>query len=236
MSKVILILVPLYEPGFSPRSLSDLLGPQLFCNSLLKYLRWHQFLPVVLDSWWLLNLESYVFKCWEFSLRSFITNSLLPENLLFFFFWFFYYLDGELPSFDFLILYFLFCCFVLFSQVIYSILLNTAQFSSIQSLSWVRLFATPWTAANQAPLSITNSRSLLKLMSVELVMPSNHLILRHPLLLRPSISPSIRVFSNELALPIRWPKYWSFRFRISTSNEYSGLISFRMDWLYLLAV
>ena len=131
MSKVILILVPLYEPGFSPRSLSDLLGPQLFCNSLLKYLRWHQFLPVVLDSWWLLNLESYVFKCWEFSLRSFITNSLLPENLLFFFFWFFYYLDGELPSFDFLILYFLFCCFVLFSQVIYSILLNTAQFSSV---------------------------------------------------------------------------------------------------------
>ena len=85
MSKVILILVPLYEPGFSPRSLSDLLGPQLFCNSLLKYLRWHQFLPVVLDSWWLLNLESYVFKCWEFSLRSFITNSLLPENPLFFF-------------------------------------------------------------------------------------------------------------------------------------------------------
>ena len=134
MSKGILILIPLYERGFSPRSLSDLLGPQLFCKPLLKYLRQHQFLPIVLDSWWLFNLESYVFKCWEFSLRSFITNSLLPENLLFFFFWFFYYLDGELPSLDFLILYFLFCCFVLFSWVIYSILLNTAQFSSFTQL------------------------------------------------------------------------------------------------------
>ena len=93
------------------------------------------------------------------------------------------------------------------------------------------LFATPWTAARQASLSITSSQSLLKLMSIELVMPSNHLILCRPLLLPPSIFPSIRVFSNESALRIRWPKYWSFSFSISPSNEYSGLISFRMDWL-----
>ena len=109
-------------------------------------------------------------------------------------------------------------------------------FSSVQSLSRVRLFTTPWTAARQASLSITNSQSLLKLMFIESVMPSNHLILCHPLLLPPSIFPSIRVFSNESALHIRWPKYWSFSFSISTSNEYSGLISFRMDCLYLLAV
>ena len=95
---------------------------------------------------------------------------------------------------------------------------------------------TPWTAARQASLSITNSWSLLKLISTELVMPSNHLILYHPLLLLPSIFPSIRVFSNESALLIRWPKYWSFSFNISPSKEYSGLISFRMDWLDLLAV
>ena len=95
---------------------------------------------------------------------------------------------------------------------------------------------TPWTAAHQASLSITNSRSLLKLMSIDLVMPSNHLILCHPPLLPPSIFHSIRVFSNESALRIRWPKYWSFSFNISPSNEYSGLISFRMDWLDLLAV
>ena len=95
---------------------------------------------------------------------------------------------------------------------------------------------TPWTAACQAFLSITNSQSLLKLMSIELVMPSNHLILCCPLLLLPSIFPSIRVFSNESVLHIRWPKYWSFSFSISPSNEYSGLISFRMDWLALLAV
>ena len=95
---------------------------------------------------------------------------------------------------------------------------------------------TPWTAARQASLFIINSRSLLKLMSAELVMPSNHLILCLPLLLLPSIFPSIRVFSNESVLHIRWPKYWSFSFSISPSNEYSGLISFRMDWLYLLAV
>ena len=108
--------------------------------------------------------------------------------------------------------------------------------SLVQSLSPVQLFATPWTAASQASLSITNSQSLLKLMSIESVMPSNHLILCHPLLLLPSIFPSIKIFSNESVLPIRWPKYWSFSFSISPSNEYSGLISFRMDWLDLLAV
>ena len=107
--------------------------------------------------------------------------------------------------------------------------------ASVQSLSCVQLFATPWTAAHQASLTVTNSRSLPKLMSIELVMTSNHLILCHPLLL-PSIFPSIRVFSNESVLPIRWPKYRSFSFSISPSNEYSGLISFRMDWLELLAV
>ena len=108
--------------------------------------------------------------------------------------------------------------------------------SSVQSFSCVRLFATPWTVAHQASLFITNSWSLLKLMSIELVMPSNHLILCHPLLLLPSIFPSIRVFSNESVLHIRWPKYWSFSFSISPSNEYPGLISFRRDWLDLLAV
>ena len=108
--------------------------------------------------------------------------------------------------------------------------------SSVQSLSRVRLCATPWTAARQASLSITSSWSLPKLMSINQVMPSNHLILCHPLLLLPSIFPSIRVFSNESALCIRWPKYWSFSFNISPSNEHSGLISFRMDWLDLLAV
>ena len=106
--------------------------------------------------------------------------------------------------------------------------------SSVQSLSCVWLFATLWTAARQASLSITNSRSLLKLMSIESVMPSNHLILCHPLLLPHSSFPSIRVFSNESALSIRWPKYWSFSFNISPSSEHSGLISFRMDWLDLL--
>ena len=107
---------------------------------------------------------------------------------------------------------------------------------SVQSLSRVRLSAIPWTAAYQASLSITNSQILLKVMSIELVMPSNHLILCHPLLLLPSIFPSIRVFSIESALCIRWLKYWSFSFRISPSNEYSRLISFRMDCLELLAV
>ena len=110
------------------------------------------------------------------------------------------------------------------------------QFSSVQSLSRVWLFATQWIAARQASLSITNSRSLLKPMSIELVMPSNHLILCCPLLLPPSVFCSIRVFSNESALHIRWPKYWSFSFNISPSNERPGLISFRMDWLDLLAV
>ena len=105
--------------------------------------------------------------------------------------------------------------------------------SSVQSLSHVQQFVTPWTAAHQASLSITNSQSLLKLVSIESVMPSSHLILCYPLLLLPSNFPSIRVFSNESALLIRWPKYWSFSFSISPSNEYSGLISFRMDWLDL---
>ena len=110
------------------------------------------------------------------------------------------------------------------------------MFSSVQSLSCVWLFATPWTAAHQASLSITNSRNLLKLMSIASVMPSNSLILCHPLFLLPSIFPSIRVFSNESALRIRWPKAWTFSFSTSPSNEYSRLISFRMDWLDLLAV
>ena len=109
-------------------------------------------------------------------------------------------------------------------------------FSSVQSLSCVWLFVTPWTAARQATLSITNSWNLLKLMSIESVMLSNHLILCHPLLLLPPIPPSIRVFSNESVFHIRWPKYWSFSFSISPSNEYSGLISFRIDWFDFLAV
>ena len=110
------------------------------------------------------------------------------------------------------------------------------HFSSVQLLSHVRLFMTPWAVAHQASLSITNSQSLPKLISIESVMPSNHLILCHPLLLPPSIFPTIRVFSNESALCIRRPKYWSFSFSINPSNEHSGLISFRMDWLDLLAV
>ena len=109
-------------------------------------------------------------------------------------------------------------------------------FSSIQSLSCVWLFATPWIAACQALLSITNSRSLIKLMSIELVMPSSHLILCHPLLLLPPIPPSIRVFSNESSLHMRWPNYWSFSLSISPSNEHPGLVFFRMDWMDLLAV
>ena len=108
-------------------------------------------------------------------------------------------------------------------------------FNSVQLLSHVWLFATPWTSARQASLSITNSPSLPKLIAIELVMPSNHLTVCCPLLLLPSIFPNIRVFSNESALHIRWPKYWSFSFIISPSNEHSGLISFRMDWLDLLA-
>ena len=106
-------------------------------------------------------------------------------------------------------------------------------FSSVQSLSRVQLFATPWIAAHHASLSITNSQSLLKLISIELVMPSSHLILCRPLLLLPPICPSIRVFSNESTLHMRWPKYWSFSFSISPSKEHPGLISFRMDWLVI---
>ena len=107
------------------------------------------------------------------------------------------------------------------------------QFSSVTQSSPVQLFVTPWTAAHLASLSITNSRSLLKLMCIELVIPSNHLILCDPLFLSPSIFPSIRVFSNESVLHIRWPKYWSFSFGISPSNEYSGMMSFRIDWISL---
>ena len=113
---------------------------------------------------------------------------------------------------------------------------NYLQFSLVQSLSRVQLFETQWTAAHQASLSITNSQSLLKLMPIKSVMPSSHLICCHPLLLPPSIFPSIRVFSNESVLRIMWPKYWSFSFSICPSNEHPGLISFRMDWLDLLAV
>ena len=112
---------------------------------------------------------------------------------------------------------------------------HSVQFSSVQSLSHVQLFATPWIAVRQASLSITNSRSSLKLTSIESVMPSSHLILCRPLLL-PPIPPSIRVFSNESALRMRWPKYWSFSFSVSPSNEHPVLISFRMDWLDIIAV
>ena len=110
------------------------------------------------------------------------------------------------------------------------------QFSSVQSVSRVWVFATPWMAARRASLSSTNSQSLFKLMSIESLMPSSHLILCRPLLLLPAIFPSIRVFSSESVLHIRWPKYWSFSFSISSSNEYSGLIFFRIDWFDLLAV
>ena len=130
---------------------------------------------------------------------------------------------------------------VLLYRVLYvrnscSRLLMSLQFSSVQLLSGVWLFATPWTAAHQASLSITNSQSLLKLMSIKLVMPSNHLVLCCPFLLLPSVFPSIRVFSKGSVLHIRWPEDWSFNFSISPSNEYSGLISFRTDWLDLLVV
>ena len=112
----------------------------------------------------------------------------------------------------------------------------SVQFGSVQSLSRVQLFATPWIAARQASLSITNSRSSLKLTSIESVMPSSHLILCHPVLLLPPIPPSIRIFSNESTLGMRWPKYWSFSFSIIPSKEIPGLISLRMDWLDLLAI
>ena len=123
-----------------------------------------------------------------------------------------------------------------FSQRNTKYLCTSVQFSSVQKLSHVRLFATPWIAARQASGSITNSWSSLRLMSIESVMPSSHLILCRPLLLLPPIPPSIRVFSNESTLHMRWPKYWSFSFSIIPSKEHQGLISFRMDWLDLLAV
>ena len=126
-------------------------------------------------------------------------------------------------------------CLKVFLKVI-CIRVAVLQFSSVQLLSRVRVFATPWTAAHQASLSITSSWSLLKLMCKESVMPSSHLIFCRPLLLLPSIFPSIRIFSNESVLRIRRPKYWSFSFSISPSNEYSGLISFRIDWFDLLVV
>ena len=122
-----------------------------------------------------------------------------------------------------------FPCAVLFFQRVKQML-----FSSVQLLSHIQLFATPWTAAHQASLSIANSRNLFKPMFIESVMPSNHLILCRPLLLPPSIFPSIRVFSNESVLCIKWPEYWSFSFSISLSSEYSGLISFRIDWLLFM--
>ena len=131
------------------------------------------------------------------------------------------------------------CCFTVISSVFQpraAAFSCAYHFSSVQLLSHVQLFATPWTAACQASLSITNCQSPPKPMSIESVMPSSYLILCRPLLLLPSIFPSIRVFSNESALHIRWPKYWSFSFNISPSNEHPGLISFRMDWLDLLAV
>ena len=136
-------------------------------------------------------------------------------------------LPSELPgkplclNFSSIIRYYLNVCFFI------------TTFNSVQSLNRVQLFATPWTAAGQVSLPIINSRSLLKLMSIELVMPSIYLIFCHPLLLQPSVFSSIRVFSNKSVLQIRWPKYWSFSFSITPSNEYSGLISFRMDWLDL---
>ena len=128
--------------------------------------------------------------------------------------------------------------FFVFTLQVFAVFIWWLTFSSsVQfSHSWVILFATPWTSARQASLSITSFQNLLYLMSTESVMPSSHLVLCRPLLLLPSIFPSIRVFFNELALHIRWPKYWSFSFSISPSNEYSGLISFRMDWLGILAV
>ena len=127
-------------------------------------------------------------------------------------------------------------CYIFNSRKIIEYIMIYSYCSVVQPLSHVRLFATPWTAAHQAPLSFTISWSLLRLMSIESVMPSSYLVPCRPLLLLPSIFPSIRVFSNELDLHIRWPKYWSFSFSISPSHEYSGLISFRMDWLDLLAV
>ena len=161
-------------------------------------------------------------------------SSLIYSSLIFSYLFFFFY---KLSSCFCPLFYWMLDLFPLDCKQLFTYNGNShfsVQF--IQSLSCVQLFVTPWTAACQASLSITNSQSLLKLMSFESVMPSNHLILCHPLLLLPSVFPRIRVFSNESALHIRWPKYWSFSFNISLSNEHSGLISFRMDWLDLLAV
>ena len=158
----------------------------------------------------------------------FITALFLIEsenNLMKFLFFLRLYLKDSCQSFtlrSFMVIYVYVCTYIKF----------TFSISSVQLLSHVQLFATPWTAACQASLSITNSQSLLKLMSIELVMPSNHLILYCPLLLLPSIFPSIRVIgNNESVLRIRWPKYWSFCFNISPSKDHPGLISFRMDWV-----
>ena len=161
-------------------------------------------------------------------------SSLIYSSLIFSYLFFFFY---KLSSCFCPLFYWMLDLFPLDCKQLFTYNGNqhfSVQF--IQSLSRVRLFVTPWTAAHQASLSITNSQSLLKLMSIESVMPSNHLILCRPLLLLPSVFPRIRVCSNESALHIRWPKYWSFSFNISPSNEHSGLISFRMDWLDLLAV
>ena len=167
------------------------------------------------------------------------------SHLLFFFFWYKNKMGHRLPltkdghgAFNMTPLTRTAKCHLMASllAIITEGIVDLSSISSVQSLSNVRLFVTPWTAAHQASLSITNSQSLLKLMSIELVMPSNHFILCCPLLLLPSIFPSIRVFSKTSALRIRWPKYWSFRFSISPSNEYSRLISFGMDWFDLLAV
>ena len=144
----------------------------------------------------------------------------------------------QAPSMQAICVFFL-CCGCCYRKVCVFHLISHVQFAIVvvvQSLNNVQLFVTPWTAVCQASMSFTISWSLLKLMSIELVMPSNHLILCCPLLLLPSIFPSIRVFSNESVLHIRWPKYWSFNISISPSNEYSGLISFRIEWLAILAV
>ena len=157
---------------------------------------------------------------WMFYAISILTAIFLLRKLLIFLWGFLYITD----------------CFSLAVFKILSFVFNFDTFSSVQSLSHVWLFMIPWTGARQASLPITNSQSPPKLMYTQSVMPSNHLILCRPLLFLPSIFPNIRVFSNESALCIRWPKYWSFSFSISPSNEHPGLISFRMDWLDFLAV
>ena len=197
------------------------LSTLLIYNSQVWFVLTTQFLtPITLNGLYLLLLWSYlrqvlpIFEAHSSNLSS--PNIFCPSNTIF------------LSLSDTSEQYFL------YSQFLTQTLPFIVQFSSVQWLSHVQLFAPPWTAAHQAFLSITNSLSLLKLMSIESVMPSNHLILCRPLLLPPSIFPSIRVFSNESVFRIRWPKYWSFSINISPSNEYSGLISFRIDWFDLL--